>query len=130
MRRKLTDEQKAHRLVRRNLIREGVILARAELTAWLEDRSRAAKRSAQLARQERNLQPRGADRVPEHLQQIDEDRTVEVDYPEIGEYRGLKAPYAVRRARGQRGKGRRPRRRELPGAVDRRIAKNKAEANW
>lgn len=69
---------------------------------------------------------RGVDRVPESIAAADTYQMDELEVPERGVYKGVTASRHERRAMGQRA-GRKPRRRELPGAEARRIAKNQKE---
>lgn len=142
MRRKLTPEQAADRVDRRKAAREAALAKVAEIRAWRDGRRAAADERAADRRRERKRairqalqdgeQPRGVDRVPE----AQRDLYVTVEPYRLGKRGTVLADpqdrhpagnYATRRARGQRGKPRRPRRRELPGAVERRLERRRQE---
>lgn len=120
------------RAARRQAITDRV----ADLRAWREDRIHAAEKArverrdaAAKAHEEAvaaGQKPRGVDRVPE-ARRDNPDRLVYVETPSVGIYRGVAANYADRRAMGQRGKPRKPRRRELAGAVERRLERARQE---
>jgi len=93
------------------------------LRAWREKAAQAAKERVAKRRKELLDQPRGVDRVPARYRDLAP--TVEEETPELGVYRGYEAAYADRRRAGQRGHQRPARRRELPGAIDRRVERNR-----
>lgn len=94
-----------------------------DLRSWRDGRRRAAEKRTEQQRMARDTRPRGIDRVPDGLR-------VHLAEPDLvpsklGTYRGVEANYADRRAMGQRGHQRPPRRRELPGAEARRVERSR-----
>lgn len=117
-----------------------------ELQAWFTARAEASNKAARKRAAELRSRPRGVDRVPDsggpfyttwepHLvgktrdgvPGFPIDSTVGTSY--VGG-RKVVGPYAERRARGARGHARKPRRREMPGAIERRIERNKKAVDW
>lgn len=124
-----------------------------QLRGWRQKCADAAKKRAMKQRREARkaarkaakagVRPRGVDRVPDRLKGL----SVTVKQHEVskagnpityetgvwnlpGGHRYYGSNYAERRRLGQRGrwsKSRPPRRRDLPGAVDRRIKRNQKE---
>lgn len=127
-RRQFTPEQRTARIEGRATQRVAVEEKVGKLRAWRDDRARHARERAAAKRLDAEDQERGIHRVPAALRDLSP--TTEVETPELGTFRGIEAPYATRRAMGQRGRPRRPRpprRRDLPGAMERRIERNRKE---
>lgn len=127
----LTVLEREERVTRRAKARAAASAKVEALREWRQARAdAAAKRAAEAAQKRRDQQQRGVDRVPDRLLGLE----VTVEPYAVGK-RGtvLAQPddlnpmgnYADRRARGVRGKKRKPRRRELPGAVHRRVERNR-----
>lgn len=146
---KLTPAKRSER----SLLRIGAAQAAAEkviaLRTWRQGRAAAAKKAREQEKAERTYQNRGVDRVPEHLDAgnplqrapyndaFDDEgspvgvrpylvskRRTELAQPDDLDPRGN---YRTRRLHGERGKPRRVRRRELPGAVERRLERRRQE---
>lgn len=123
-RRPLTSEQIVERVLRRETARKLAAEKVATMRDWFKARAEAAEKRKTEARKAR------AQRKPKpYVEQLHP--TVEVETPELGTSliggRQVTAPYRDRRAMGARGHGRKPRRRELPGAVARRLERNRKE---
>ncbi len=126
----LAEAARQNRARRRARIAQGV----TDLRAWREERRiQSQKRQAKAAKARRAAEygHRGVDRVPDRI--LDAPTvTVEVfDQMPLGtstlpDGRVTTGNYADRRARGARGKPRRLRAREMPGAVARRAARAEA----
>lgn len=146
-RRRLDPVQRQQRTDRRTdrraAAREQARAKVQNLRDWHQARIEAAekRRNARLkAKAEKTPADRssGVNRVPAHLRGLapTEGRHL-YGKRDTEQMRPLAQPedlhpsgnYATRRARGQRGHQRPPRRRDMPGAVVRRIARNKAEWN-
>lgn len=139
MRFRLDKAAKAARLESRAAAREAASAKVTELREWRQQRADAARKRAKAEREARlRVADRGVNRVPEQYQ----DLYVTVERHEVGKregaapidstlgvWNGPRGPYVAnhdqRRRAGQRRKGRRPRRREMPGAVARRIERNR-----
>lgn len=130
MRRKLTDDQKAARRRRRGEARAAAAAVVEERRAWHRSRIAHAERLAAKARRRREKAKAKAARkdkapkvtvaphlVGKHGTPIDSTLGTAV----IGLHR-ITGNHAQRRAAGQRGHIRKPRRRELPRALERREA--------
>lgn len=147
-RRKFTPDEKIDRQARRMLERAERVAKVERQRDWIQARATAARErlaERRKARRGKGAPSRGVDRVPERLRNLyptsepyiaspDERRRAskrpagpdEID-PTLGEYLGARAPYRVRRAWGQRGHQRPRRRRELPGATQRRLERRRKE---
>lgn len=134
MRRRMTPQERQDRAQARAAAKAEQEVTREERRAWLSRRANQAKVAAQYARKLRLSEPRGVDRVPERLRVTHELPGLVVEskhgtpiVSELGTYLGRSANYRTRRAMGQRGHRRRPRRRELQGAVNRRLIRRQKE---
>lgn len=141
MSRRLTGPQKVARRERRAGVREAASEKVAALRAWREDRAKAAKDRAVQRAADTLRTNRGVDRVPAGLRGLSvtvkphrygkrpgvTGKAVRIDST-LGAYRvgrtRHRASHDDRRAMGQRGKPRRVRLREMPGAEARRIERN------
>lgn len=96
----------------------------ASIRKWHEDRLALAELRAVGRAAAESTRETGADRVPArlHFERTEFHPTL---VPELGTYRGVSAPYRDRRAMGQRGHAPKTRRRDLPGAVARRVERNR-----
>lgn len=127
---KLTPAEREARGERRANLRQAAANQIQLLREWRDQRERDA--AARRAKKKPETRSRGVDRVPDRLRGLTvtvEPHTVSkrrnpIDST-LGTFRGREGNHADRRARGQRGKGRKPRRRELPGAEARRIERNR-----
>ena len=123
---------------RRALAREQARAKVQVLRDWHQARADAAEKRRQARHDDAKLKQavedlsRGVHRVPTRLQGL---TVTETPYLVSKRGRRLAQPedlhpsgnYATRRARGQRGHVRPPRRRDLPGAVARRIERNRKQ---
>lgn len=127
---KMYPEQREARRERRALGRTVIAEKRDELRQWRQARADQATKRAKQLRKDRQEASRGVDRVPAHLRGL----SVTVEPHLVGKH-GTKLArpedlhpagnHATRRARGQRGHQRKPRRRELPGAEQRRLERRR-----
>ena len=124
MRRKFTDEEREQRIEHRRAARQAQDDKVEGQRHWFQKRAnKAVKRWKKGRKKQLAMTDRGVHRVPESMRDLY--ATFEVETPELGEYRGVQAPYANRRRMGQRGHQRQTRRRELPGAMARRMERNR-----
>lgn len=133
MKRRLTDVERATRLEQRAARRQAAADRVANLRDWHQTRATNAAKAARKRAKKLRKRARGVDRVPAHLQGLA--RTVEA--VEVGKH-GTKLAqphdlhpagnHAQRRARGQRGKPRKRRLREMPRAEARRL--ERAQREW
>jgi hypothetical protein len=138
-RRRPDPVQRQQRIDRRATAREQARAKVQNLRDWHQARIDAAekRRKARLkakAKKAGDDRSRGVNRVPAHLQGLapTEGRHL-YGKRDIEQKRPLAQPedlhpagnYATRRARGQRGHQRPPRRRDLPKAVERRLERNR-----
>ena len=123
MKRKLTPEQRQERLTRREKARHVAAEKVTVLREWHQARVAAAEKRAENRRQARQDQKpvEGGPTVEPYLQSK---HGTKLAQPEDLHPAGN---HAMRRARGQRGHTRKPRRRELPGSVERRIQRRQKE---
>lgn len=129
MKHKLTSIEREARRDARRAAREAAAEKVTLLKEWREARRTRAFKATREAIEARRSQPRGIDRVPARLHGLavttepytQGKRGTELAQPADLDPRGN---YATRRARGERGKPRRLRRREMPGATARRIERN------
>jgi hypothetical protein len=130
MRFKMTPAQRETRRERRAVARTIATEKRDAFRQWRQARADLATKRAQQRRKELLAEPRGLDRVPARLRGL----SVTVERLLVGKRGTLLAQpedlhpsgnHAERRARGQRGHQRKPRRRELPGAVERRLERRR-----
>lgn len=130
MKHKPTTVEREARVTQRATLRAAAAEKVGALREWREARAQAALEKSREAAAARNALPRGVDRVPERLRglavtvepyTVGKHGTV-LDQPEDFDPAGN---YRQRRLRGERGKPRRLRRREMPGAEARRIERNR-----
>ena len=130
MKHKPTTVEREARVIQRATLCAAATEKVEALREWRQARARAALEKAREAAAARNALPRGVDRVPDRLKGLSVTvephlvgkRGTELAQPEDFDPAGN---YRQRRLRGERGKPRRPRRRELPGAEARRIERNR-----
>lgn len=135
MKYKMTPEQRAERTERRALLRANAVAKVDELRQWrqarIEQAEKRAKETRKAQRKSRLTESRGVDRVParlrgfaitEDLHLVGKRRDTPLAHPDDLHPSGN---YASRRAQGQRGHQRSPRRRQLPGAVARRLERRR-----
>jgi len=134
MRHHLTTEEKAAKATAKADARRLQEERREGLRAWFQERKVQAQKRAKARRDAEPEVSRGVDRVPPALKYLARTKALpEPIVPELGtstlpDGRKVQGPYAARRAAGARGKPRPLRRREMPGAVARREAREAAQA--
>lgn len=130
---KLTHAERHDRVERRRTLRATTAEKVEALRDWRQARAEVAKKRAADAAAARRSRPRGVDRVPARLHGLTvtpEPHLVGKRCTRLAQPEDL-APagnYETRRARGQRGHQRPPRRRFMPGAEARRLERNRKAA--
>lgn len=127
----VTEAQRSALIERRAARKQAAADLADNLRDWRQKKAQKALKSAVKRAKKLRKQPRGVDRVPAHLQGL----SVTVEPVLVGKRSAtpLAQPedlhpagnHAARRARGKRDKQRPLRTRELPGAVARRVERNR-----
>lgn len=134
MKKQMSPEQREARIEHRATVRNAIAEKRDKLRQWRQARIAQAEKLAEAKRKGRQVGSRGVDRVPAHLHGAE--ITVEPHMfgkRDVDRVRPLaqlddlhpSGNHAERRAAGQRGHQRKPRTRELPGAVERRLERKR-----
>lgn len=124
MGKKLDVKGKARRLLKRDDLRRAEATRFSDQRAWLEEGARQAGKRKELAQQRRE---EIRDAKEEGNSEPKQSRDLEESPTGVSVVAGrtVTGNYQDRRARGARGKQRPLRRREMPGAIERRIERNR-----
>lgn len=126
-----TAEEKAAKVQAKAEARQAKAARQEGLRAWFQERKVQAQKAAKARREE--VRPsRGVDRVPDRLKvgrtkALPEPIVAELGTSTLPDGRRIQGNYQARRQAGARGKPRRLRAREMPGAEARRLERRRKE---